>query len=51
MTVKKFKHQLGTAIIRVHDDGSATYNKKRYASYSSARRALTKNVGFAWAIK
>lgn len=48
MTQKRFHHQLGIAIIRIYPDGTATYNRKRYSSYKSARRALTNNVGFAW---
>ena len=48
MTQKRFRYQLGIAIIRIYPDGAATYNKKRYSSYKSARRALTNHVGFAW---
>ena len=48
MTQKRFHHQLGVAIIRIYPDGTAIYNKKRYSSYKSARRALTNHVGFAW---
>lgn len=48
MTQKRFHHQLGIVIIRIYPDGTATYNKKRYSSYKSARRALTNHVGFAW---
>lgn len=48
MTQKIFHHQLGTAIIRIYPDGTATFNRKRYASYKAARRALTKYVGFCW---
>ena len=50
MTQKRFRHQLGIAIIRIHKDGTATYNRKRYSSYKSARRALTNYVGFAYRI-
>ena len=50
MPQQKFRHQLGIAIIRIHKDGTATYNRKRYSSYKSARRALTNYVGFAYRI-
>ena len=50
MTQKRFRHQLGIAIIRIHKDGTATYNRKRYSSYKSARRALSDHVGFAYCI-
>lgn len=51
MRTRKFQHQLGVAIIRIYSDGTATYRRKRYASYASARQALTRFVGTAWEIK
>ena len=51
METRIFRHQLGKSIIRVFDNGSATYNHKRYSSYQSARRALTKRVGYAYEVK
>ena len=48
MITKKFIHQLGIAIIKISDDGSATFKQKRYSSYKAARRALTTYYGFAY---
>lgn len=46
-----FNHQLGTATIRVYNDGTATFNRKRYSSYKSARQALTRYYGFVYLVK
>ena len=51
MKTRIFCHQFSTSFIRVFSDGTATYNRKRYSSYTNARRALTRNVGFAWEVK
>lgn len=50
MKTIKFAHQLGTTTIRVFCDGTATFHRKRYSSYQSARRALTNYYGFAYRV-
>lgn len=51
MKTYTFNHQLGTAIIRVYEDGTATFNRKRYSSYRSARQAMARFYGFVWEVK
>ena len=48
MKIKKFIHQLGEVTVRIYSDGTATFNKKRFRSYQSARRALTTYYGFVY---
>ena len=51
MKIYIFNHQLGTAVIREYNDGTATFNRKRYSSYKSARQAMTRFYGFVWKVK
>lgn len=51
MKIYTFNHQLGTAVIKVYKDGTATFNRKKYSSYKAARQALTKYYGFVYIVK
>ena len=51
MKTYTFSHQLGTATIKVNNNGTAVFNRKKYSSYNSARKALTNYYGFSYIIK
>lgn len=51
MKTYTFGHQLGTATIKVNEDGTAVFNRNKYSSYNSARKALTNYYEFSYLIK
>ena len=50
MKAKLFRTQVGDYKIFLYNDGRASFRRKIYSSYNSARRALTRYAGFAYEI-